>query len=87
MAISKRREAIKDWYKRYMEKQVCKRCGASDIRILCWHHVRGKKRREVSTLVTNGYALKTILTEIKKCDCLCLNCHAIIHWEMRNGDT
>ena len=40
-------------------------------------HVRGQKRFNVGNMKYTGYAIKTVLTEIAKCELVCANCHRI----------
>lgn len=34
-------------------------------------------------MVYNGFSIKTIQKEIDKCDVLCHNCHAKLHYELK----
>jgi cytochrome c556 len=43
--------------------------------IIDFHHNKGKKEKEISFLVMNGYAIDAIKNEMKKCETLCSNCH------------
>lgn len=61
----------------YLSTHPCVDCRNIDIRVLEFDHVRGVKRRTVSDLLMRGYAEKTILEEIAKCDVVCTNCHKI----------
>ena len=63
-------------------KISCIRCGNNDKRVLDFHH-RGGKLKGVATLRVAGYSKKMLLAEIEKCDCVCANCHRVIHWESR----
>jgi hypothetical protein len=56
----------------------CKDCGASDPRVLQFHH------RDQSTklfVVGKGYnqSWASLREEIRKCDVLCVNCHRGLH--------
>jgi hypothetical protein len=44
---------------------------------LDFDHVRGKKDRDISTLVHQGRNILRIQHEIEKCDLVCANCHRI----------
>jgi hypothetical protein len=78
--MRKRSEA----YRLFMATQSCARCGISDPRVLCWHHADPTtKERTVGYLRTHAW--ETVITEIAKCECLCFNCHNIVHAELR-GD-
>jgi hypothetical protein len=43
------------------------------------------KRLSIATMVAQCYNLKAILKEIKKCDLVCSNCHALRTWRQRHG--
>jgi hypothetical protein len=53
----------------------CVDCGESDVCVLEFDHVRGRKRRTVSELVRDGVAPAVLLAEIGKCEVRCANCH------------
>ncbi|KKK91954.1 hypothetical protein LCGC14_2707780, partial [marine sediment metagenome] len=57
---------------------VCgyKKCTSS----LDFHHVRGKKLWDISSLVLGAYSMDNIKRELEKCELLCRNCHGEIHW-------
>lgn len=71
----KRIDKIRAWYKEYKSKLKCENCPENDSRCLDFHHVRGKKNKCVSIMISEGYSIKRILKEIKKCQVLCANCH------------
>lgn len=63
----------------------CSRCDCKHPAALQFHHVTGKIAN-VSMMVRGiGAGLDTILEEIDKCIVLCANCHAVEHWEKRQG--
>ena len=58
----------------------CIRCGFNDSNAaLCFHH-RDPEQKDFG-LARYSKAYHKMLEEAKKCDLLCLNCHAIIHDE------
>jgi hypothetical protein len=59
----------------YLAANPCVDCGEADPVVLEFDHVRGQKRKVMSTLVAEGYSLKAIKEEIAKCDVVCANCH------------
>lgn len=59
----------------YLSTHPCVDCGESDPVVLEFDHVRGNKRDTISRLVVNGYSLRTIKAEVKKCEVRCRNCH------------
>jgi len=56
----------------------CEDCGTSNIFVLTFHHVSGKKEAKISSLITSRWS--AIELEIKKCIVLCDNCHIIRHY-------
>lgn len=59
----------------YLLKHPCVDCGETDILVLQFDHVRGKKCREVSCLVATGFSWAAIEREIEKCEVRCANDH------------
>lgn len=59
----------------YLYQHHCVDCGESDIVVLHFDHVRGKKSYDISTMINSAYSLKRIFEEIRKCDVVCANCH------------
>lgn len=59
----------------YYSSHPCVDCGDDRPAVLEFDHVRGKKRYNVSKMMT--YSWKTILVEIAKCEVRCANCHRI----------
>ena len=63
----------------YKEKKGCFRCGIKDGRCLAFHHERDKENN-IATLIIQGYSIKKIMEEVKKCKVMCNNCHSIHHF-------
>ncbi len=61
----------------YLSENPCIDCSNSDIRVLEFDHVRGKKHSSISRLLTSGATWERIQTEIAKCEVRCANCHRI----------
>lgn len=59
----------------YLREHPCVDCGESDLVVLDFDHVRGKKRTEVTVMVRSSYTWHVILKEIAKCVVRCANCH------------
>jgi len=59
----------------YLKTHPCINCGEDDPCTLDFDHVRGRKRKNVSRMVVDGYCIKTLQLEIDKCQVLCSNCH------------
>jgi 5-methylcytosine-specific restriction endonuclease McrA len=60
---------------RHLESHPCVDCGEHDPVVLQFHHVRGKKRDNVGSLVADSYEWHVVENEIAKCVVLCANCH------------
>lgn len=61
----------------YLSCHPCVDCGQTDIRMLDFDHVRGKKSSEISRMMNVGCSWLTIEAEIAKCEVRCANCHRI----------
>jgi hypothetical protein len=65
----------------FMKQQKCSKCGISDYRVLQWHHIDPSTK--TMTIGANARQGKwnEVMEEVKKCICVCANCHFIIHAE------
>lgn len=73
-------EVIEDNRKRltdYLAHHPCMDCGHTDVRVLEFDHIRGKKSGNISKMMGLGYSWSTIEAEIAKCEVRCANCHRI----------
>lgn len=59
--------------RQYLLSHPCVDCGETDITVLEFDHVRGKKRAAIATLKQSSQA--AVEKEIKKCVVRCANCH------------
>lgn len=59
----------------YYNDHPCIDCTENDPMVLEMDHVRGKKIKEVSSMISEGYSWKKIQEEISKCEVRCANCH------------
>lgn len=77
----KRELNIRDWFRTYKSELYCMECGENHPACLQFHH-RDKEEKSftISNAVLRGTSIKTLIKEIKKCDVLCVNCHAKLHW-------
>ncbi len=81
--IKKKSEAKRKLYAmKYKASRGCKYCGEKHPACLLFHHVRGKKIFNVSCCY-HRCGLGKLKKEIKKCEIVCANCHAKLHWKMR----
>jgi len=83
---SARRERNRLYIWNFLKKNTCshidslgEKCSQTNPIVLQFHHRNpAEKRNEVSRLVRWVYSIKTIKTEIDKCDVLCANHHLLI---------
>jgi dTDP-4-amino-4,6-dideoxygalactose transaminase len=69
----------------YKKLKGCNICGYNDERALVLHHKNPKEKTlEVSNMISRNYSSEKIKKELKKCEVLCQNCHAILHHEERS---
>jgi deoxycytidylate deaminase len=77
--VNRRRNALRKSAQQktieYLKLHPCVDCGEKDIVVLQFDHVRGKKKYEISTMISTGYSWTDILKEIEKCDVRCANDH------------
>lgn len=58
----------------------CRDCPVFDWRALSFHHRDpATKKFKISTGIRRNYAFDVVLEEAKKCDVVCLSCHAVLH--------
>jgi hypothetical protein len=76
-----RRETRRLWYESVKKQYHCIICKTKDFRVLEFHHRDpATKIGNVGQMIT-AYPKIKVLEEIQKCDCLCSNCHKILHYE------
>ena len=82
IAANKRRytERNKKFVESIKAKGGCATCDESDICCLDFHHMDGNKDFNIATGVGGSKtSLDTFREEIRKCCCVCANCHRKIH--------
>lgn len=82
------KDALKIWFYEIKQQYVCSICGEDKHWRLDFHHTDpSNKLDEVSRMICNQRPRQIILNEIKKCICVCKNCHADIHYneELQTG--
>jgi len=80
---NERKNRIRSWLESYKRSHHCERCGASDYRVLEFHHRdSAEKDANVSDMLRQGLSIASIQKEIEKCRVLCANCHRIEHYEV-----
>jgi len=58
----------------YLRQRPCIDCGETDVVVLEFDHVKGKKKYNIAKLI-NSHLWSTIQKEIAKCEVRCRNCH------------
>ncbi len=69
------RERAQEHLHEVLSGAKCEDCGTTDARVLTFHHAKGKKKHDVSNMVTSGMSLDSVYEEIGKTIILCFNCH------------
>ena len=59
----------------YLSTHPCVDCGESDPRVLEFDHIKGRKYKAISRMVSNNYPVSAIQQEISKTVIRCANCH------------
>jgi len=79
-------EELRQWLGQYKSKLCCVKCGENHPACLQFHHRnREEKSFTISQVIgrRRNISLRKLEKEISKCDILCGNCHAKLHWEER----
>lgn len=75
-ADRKRRQVIaRKYVYDFLRKNPCMECGETDILVLDFDHVRGKKVANISDMLASGRTLLVIIEEMEKCEVVCANDH------------
>ena len=69
----------------YLSYSTCKDCGEYEFAVLTFDHVRGKKKKDISRMASEGYSIEAIKAEIRLCEVVCSNCHMRRESERRSG--
>lgn len=78
------RKAKRRWFWDFKSTLKCETCGTDKPWRLAFHHRDpSEKDLEVSRMISDSAPLKRIQEEIAKCDVLCHNCHADVHYANR----
>jgi hypothetical protein len=71
----------KERWENFMKTQKCSKCGISDYRVLQWHHIDPSTKTMTIGAQARQGKWDQIMEEVKKCICVCANCHFILHSE------
>lgn len=65
----------------FKESLKCAKCGDSRSYVLDFHHVDPKEKVErISRMLAQNVSQEKLEEELKKCVCLCSNCHREFHY-------
>ena len=68
-------------------KTQCSLCGETHPACLQFHHRNpAEKQFDIALAARKKPSLETLMAEVAKCEVLCANCHAKLHWKERNGE-
>ena len=60
----------------FLSDRSCVDCGEKDPIVLDFDHIKpDKKFKTVANMLSGHYSWKSVLSEIKKCEIRCANCH------------
>jgi L-lactate utilization protein LutB len=81
-------QELRQWLRQYKSKLCCIKCGESHPACLQFHHRdRENKSFGIGSFIGRTHlSIKRLKKEIDKCDVLCGNCHAILHWREMHSD-
>jgi hypothetical protein len=75
--VSRKKKTAK--YREFMKQQKCSMCGFEDYRALQWHHTNPDTKSFNVSAYVRSKNWNDLLSEIHKCECLCANCHFVLH--------
>ena len=79
VSVRKRRARIRAFIDSF--RIACARCGYNKCKVaLVFHHLNVDKEGNVSQAVRSCWSNERILAEISKCEVVCANCHAELHY-------
>jgi 5-methylcytosine-specific restriction endonuclease McrA len=82
----KRRSRLRAWANEQKGSTGCRECGITDPAVLDFHHRDpSEKTMAIGEMITHGYSVDKLETEIAKCDVLCANCHSKEHHDGTDG--
>ena len=73
---------MREWLRRYKGQLCCINCGENHPACIQFHHRdRTDKSFTIGSIVGRTHtSFRRLEKEISKCDILCGNCHAKLHW-------
>jgi hypothetical protein len=84
--IRKREQDLILWLREYKSHLQCTICGENHPACIQFHHKdRLNKKFELNKI--RRFSIEIAKKEIEKCDVLCGNCHAKLHWEEKYSNS
>ena len=74
-ARQRSKEEARQFVHAYLSDKACFDCGESDFSVLTFDHVRGKKKTNISDMISQGYSIASLESELEKTEIVCFNCH------------
>ena len=81
--VKNRKTEIRKWINHYKKTLTCSLCQENHPATIDFHHIKGKDF-EIGYMVSNGYSINRIKSELEKCQILCANCHRKEHYKKDN---
>lgn len=79
-AVDQRRKKVLQQVIRDFRHAGCHACGEMDPCCLVAHHTDPEQKEfDLGNAIRRKYGLQRVIEELKKCVCLCMNCHAKLH--------
>ena len=79
-----RRKTLRAKWVAYKSGFVCTKCGEDHPATFDFHHIVRSDYSSINKLIADGRFTKA-MEEVKKCICLCANCHRKLHYEEREA--
>lgn len=80
--ISQNRKKVRAYVLSLKLEAKCRDCPETHPACLTFHHRDGEKKAfNIGDAVREGLGLHRVEEEVKKCDILCMNCHAKLHYK------
>ena len=79
----RKRAEIREFIEAYKREHPCP-CGEAHVACLQFHHTDPREKDfEIGLADRHMWSLERLHREMQKCQVLCANCHAKLHWQER----
>ena len=80
------RQKVREYVQKIKKDASCS-CGENHPACLAFHHRDAlDKELSINEAIKRGWSIQRTQKEIDKCDILCFNCHARVHWTKNNEE-